>query len=154
MISIIIIIIGLFLDVVILNNISFLVNDLTIFTPLLTFTSVILIHSFYYKRNLLYLSVCTNMLFFNGILFLLVGIFVLYFSKNIGVDYIKIVILVCFLIICYEGVSALIISLLGLVNISLDDVIYKIGHSLVLNLIYAELLFIVIKFLPKKININ
>lgn len=165
MISFIIVVISLFLDVVILNNISFLVGELTIFTPLLTFTSIILIYSLYRKNKLLYLSicffvgviydfVCTNLLFFNGLIFLLCGLLVIIFYKNIGFGYIKIILIVGILIILYEVIGAVIINILGYYNISISDLFYKISHSLILNLIYGEVVFIILKFSPNKININ
>ena len=57
----------------------------------------------------------------------------------------------------YESISAGILFLFNIVPISFDKLFYKISHSLLLNIIYMETIYIVIKIIPKKykkISIN
>ena len=81
MISIIIIIISLLLDGILSNYLPYLVNDLSLFTSLFTLVSIFIIYPFFKKKEKKYLITIfiigiiydlfyTNLLFFNGVLFL------------------------------------------------------------------------------------
>lgn len=168
MVAIIIIIISFLLDGVLTNFLPYLPNDLSIFTPLLTVTIIFLIYPFYYKKKknylitifivgLLYDLFYTNLLFFNAIIFLLIGYISSYIYKNFEISYGKIILYTIIIITIYECVTALIIVLFNLVPITPYKVLYKITHSLILNIIYAEGIYFIINRLPKKyrkININ
>ena len=65
--------------------------------------------------------------------------------------------LLIIIITLYETINALIIICFNLVPITLTRLLYKIVHSLILNIIYGEILLLIISNLPskyKKININ
>lgn len=168
MIGIIIIIISLLLDGLLSNYLPFLVNDLSIFTPLLTLISISLLYPYYRKKEkyffimifitgIVYDLLYTNLLFFNGLLFLLIA----YISKLIyhtyEMDYFKLIIYLAMIITIYESVTGLILFIFNLVPITFSRVIYKIIHSLLLNIIYGELLYLILNLIPKKykrISIN
>ncbi len=97
------------------------------------------------------------MLFFNAVLFVFIGFIIKYIIKNFELGYIKIIIYVLLIVIFYESLTALFLGVFNIVPITIDRLIYKITHSLLLNIIYSELLFIIIKLLPKRfkeISIN
>ena len=54
------------------------------------------------------------------------------------------------LIIIYESSTALIFMIFNLVPITLNKLIYKITHSLLINIIYGELIYLILEILPKK----
>ena len=57
----------------------------------------------------------------------------------------------------YEIINACIIVVFNLVPMSFYRLFYKISHSLLLNIIYSEILLLILNKLPKKykkININ
>lgn len=168
MISLIIIIVSLLLDGLLTNYLPYLVNDLSLFTPLLTLVSIFVIYPFYRKKEkkyflivfilgIIYDLLYTNLLFFNAILFLIIGLLTKYIYKNFEINYLKIIIYTIIIITLYEILTAILIILFSLVPINFSKIIYKIFHSLVLNIIYTEICYLIIKIIPKKykrISIN
>lgn len=166
MIPIIIVIISFILDGILSNFLPYI--SLSLFTPLLTVTCIFLIYPFYKKKEFnyfititilgaLYDLFYTNLLFFNSLLFLLIGYITTLIYKNLDVSIVKLIIYIIGLIIVYETSTALIIYVFNLVPVTPNKVIYKISHSLILNVIYAEFIYLIIKLIPskyKKININ
>ena len=166
--SIIIMIISLLLDGLLTNYLPYLVNDLSYFTPLFTLISIFIVYPLYRKKEkeyfisifilgFVYDLLFTNLLFFNAVLFVFIGFIIKYIIKNFELGYIKIIIYVLLIVIFYESLTALFLGVFNIVPITLDRLIYKITHSLLLNIIYSELLFIIIKLLPKRfkeISIN
>jgi len=168
MLKIAIIIISLILDGIFSNILPYIPGNLSIFTPLLTLVSIIIIYPLYKKKEkddlvtcfltgIIYDLLYTNLLFFNGLLFTLLGLIIIFSIKNFGISYIKLLLYVIAVITIYEISNALIIIIFNLVPITFNDLIYKIIHSLLLNVIYAELLLLIVNLLPKrfkKIDIN
>ena len=168
MLPLIIVIFSLLLDGIITNFIPYLVNDLSLFTPLLTLVSIFIIYPFYRKNNLKYLITVfiigiiydlfyTNLLFFNAIIFLLIGFISIFIYHNFEVNFLRIILYTVLLIVIYESLTALIILIFNLVPITLSKLTYKISHSLILNIIYIEILYLIVKLIPqklKKISIN
>ena len=168
MLSIVIMIISLLFDGLLTNYLPYLVNDLSYFTPLLTLISIFIIYPLYRKQEkkyfisifvlgLVYDLFYTNLLFFNAVLFVFIGLIIRFIVKNFELSYIKIIIYIILIVISYELLTALFLGIYNIVPISIDNLIYKIIHSLILNIIYGELLFIIMKLLPKRfkeISIN
>ena len=166
MISIIIMTISFILDGILSNYLPYI--DLSLFTPLLTLISIFIVYPFYKKKEanyyitiiilgILYDLFYTNLLFFNAGLFLLIGYITRIIYKNLEISIIKLILYLIIIIIIYESTSALIILLFNLVPVTMTKVIYKITHSILLNVIYGEIIYILLKLIPKKyqkININ
>ncbi len=167
-ISIIIVIISLVLDGILSNFLPYLVNDLSLFTPLFTLVSIFIIYPFFKKKEKKYLITIfiigviydlfyTNLLFFNGILFFIIGLLTIYSYKIYEMNFIKLLVYIIIVISLYEVLTASILLIFNIVSITFYKVIYKISHSLILNIIYGELLYLIIKKIPvkyKKISIN
>lgn len=168
MIPTIILIISFILDGLLTNFLPYLVNDLSLFTPLLTLVSIFMIYPFYKKKETKYFNILfilgilydlfyTNLLFFNSILFIIIGIITKYIYKNFEINYLKLIIYIILIITIYETLTGIIILIFDLVPITLERLIYKITHSILLNVIYSEIIYLIIKKLPKKykkISIN
>lgn len=162
------IVISLLLDGISSYFLPYLPNDLSLLTPMLTVVTIFLIYPFYRKQEkkyflivfitgLIYDLLYTNLLFFNATLFLIIGIVSKYIYKNYEPNYLNLIIQIALIITIYELVTALIIIVFNLVPITLTKVLYKISHSLILNILYSEILFLIITKMPKsykKININ
>ena len=141
---------------------------IVISTPMLTVVTIFLIYPFYRKQEkkyflivfitgLIYDLLYTNLLFFNATLFLIIGIVSKYIYKNYEPNYLNLIIQIVLIITIYELITTLIIIVFNLVPITLTKVLYKISHSLILNILYSEILFLIIAKMPKsykKININ
>lgn len=168
MISIIVVVVSFILDGILTNFLPYMVDDLSLFTPLLTVVSIFLIYPLYYHKKkdyyitsfivgVLYDLFYTNLLFFNGFMFLVIAYITDKVYKYLNVDYLKLILYISLVVVIYESLSGGIFLLFNLVPITINKILYKIGHSLILNIIYGEIVFIIIKFIPKKykkVNIN
>ena len=168
MIPTIIILLSLILDGILTNYLPYLVNDLSLFTPLFTLVSIFIICPFYRKNSrnyfiiafiigLIYDLLYTNLLFLNAILFLGIAIVSKYIYRNFEVNYLRLIIYVILIISLYEVTTVLIILIFNLVPITFYRVLYKISHSLLSNIIYAEIIYLIINLIPehyKRISIN
>lgn len=160
-VSSIIFIISLFLDGILTNFLPYMVSDLSFFTPLLTVISLVIIYPLLKKDNKRYLIFSfvagviydlfyTNLLFFNGFIFILLGLLIIKLYEIFGPGYIKILFHVLIIIIIYEVLVSLLIIIFNLVPMSIDKLLYKISHSIILNLIYVEIVYFILKIIPKK----
>lgn len=168
MIPYFILILSLYLDGLFTNLFPYLPNDLSLFTPMLTIVGIFLIYPFFRKKEknyfitifitgMVYDLLYTNLLFLDGLIFLLFGFIIQFIYKNLDVCHIKISFYIIFFIILYESIMALLILIFSLVPITINDYIYKISHSILLNILYGELFLFLIRLLPKelkRININ
>lgn len=168
MIPLIIITLSLILDGILSNIFPYTVNNLSLFTPLLTLISIYLIYPFYKKKEnkyiltifltgIIYDLLYTSLIFYNAIIFTIIGIISKYIYKHYEINYLNIIIQIILIVTIYESLNALIIILFNLVPMSVSRLFYKITHSLLLNIIYSELLLLIINILPnkyKKVNIN
>ena len=168
MIPLIIITLSLIIDGLLSNIFPYTINNLSLFTPLLTLISIYLIYPFYKKKEqkymitlfltgIIYDLLYTNLIFYNAITFTIIGIISKYIYKHYEINYLNIIIQIILIVTIYESLNALIIILFNLVPMSISRLFYKITHSLLLNIIYSELLLLIINILPnkyKKVNIN
>ncbi len=168
MVAIIIVVISLLLDGILTNYLPYTAGNLSLLTPLLTVVSLFLIYPFYRKKEkkyyimafitgIIYDLFYTNLLFYNGILFVMISFFIKLTYKNFEVNYLNIILYVIALISIYETLQCLLIVIFNLVPVTLTKLVYKITHSLLLNIIYTEIIFLIINHMPnkyKKININ
>lgn len=168
MLPIIIMTISLLLDGLLTNYLPFLVNDLSFFTPLFTLISIFIIYPLYRKKEkkyfisifilgMLYDLLYTNLLFFNAVLFVFIGFIIRLIIKNFELSYMKIILYIVIVVVSYESLTLFFLGIFNIIPISINRLIYKITHSLLINIIYGEILFIIIKILPKKykeISIN
>ena len=168
MIPYIIMIISVIFDGILSNYLPYLVNDLSLFTPLLTLVSIIIIYPFYRKQEkkyyitifilgIIYDLFYTNLIFFNAILFLIVGLINKKVQKNISMNVINLLIEIVIFIMIYESLTAIILFTYNMVPVTVYKVFYKITHSMILNIIYGELIYFILKIIPdkyKRISIN
>lgn len=161
MIAYIIMTISLLLDGILTNYLPYLENTISIFTPLFTVVTIFIIFPLYYKKEkqyfitifllgIIYDLFYTNLLFFNATLFLIIGILTKFLYKNYEVNYFKLIIYITIVIISYESLTGTILFLFQIVPVTFFKVLYKITHSLLINIIYAELVFLIINCIPKK----
>ncbi len=168
MIPYIIMILSLILDGLLTNYLPFLVNDLSYFTPLLTLVSIIIIYPFYRKDENKYLITVfilgiiydlfyTNLLFFNAVLFVVIALINRKIQKTVSLNNFNVLIETIIIIVLYELLTGIILFTYNIVPVTIYKVYYKIIHSILLNVIYIELIYIILKILPKKykqISIN
>ncbi len=161
MIPYIIIAISFILDLIFSNFLPYMEGDLSFFTPLIVVVSIFLIVEFFDKEDTKYYITCfvtgilydlffTDLLFLNGFLFLAIGYVSKFIYKNFQFDFIRVIFYLILIICLYEGGLSLLIVIFNVVPVTISKVIYKISHSILLNVIYGEILFLIINMLPKK----
>ena len=167
-ISTIILLISIVLDGILSNFLPFLVNGLSLFTTMLTVIAIFMIYPFFRKKEknyfitifivgMIYDLLYTNLVFFNGVLFLIIGFISLEIYKNFEISYLKLIIYLILIISAYEILTGIILLVFNMVPVTLYKVLYKITHSLILNIVYGELIYLIINLIPKKyrkISIN
>lgn len=125
------------------------------FLPLLTITTIYSIYPKYTKKEkyyfamliasgILYDLLYTNLLFFNAILFFTVGLISKYIHKNFSNNIFMQIIYITLIIISYELLIITILYIFKVIPITISKIIYKISHSLILNIIYGEILYLVL----------
>lgn len=161
MIPVIILVISFFLDGILSNFLPYMVGDLSFFTPMLTITSLVVIYSFFTKNKKTYFIICfvtgifydfmyTNLLFYNAILFFGVGLLTMLLYRYIRYTWLSLLLFIFLGIVGYECMNALVILIFQLVPMTFYRLLYKIIHSLILNLLYGEVIYLIIWLLPKK----
>lgn len=150
-----IIISSFILDIILSNVLPFMKGDLSIFTSLFVPITIYLIYPFYKNQELkyyiesfiigiIYDLIFTNLLFFDGVIFLIISLVSVKIYKNFIVDKYKNIMYVFLIIILYEFLMASIFLIFNLVPISFYDFVYKISHTLLINVVYGFLLYEII----------
>lgn len=161
MIPYIILVTSFILDGILSNFLPFMEGDLSFFTPLVTIVALFLIYTFFDKENnkyyltafitgLLYDLFYTNLFFLNAFLFVLIAFITVYIYGNERIDFFRVLIYLIFIIALYESSIAILIVIFNVVPMSIDKLLYKISHTLILNLIYGEVIYFIIQIIPKK----
>ena len=159
--AILIIGISLILDGILTNYLPFLPTNLSLFTPLLTITSLVLIYPFYRKQEnnyyitlfitgIIYDLFYTNLLFFHAVIFLILGVIIKWIYKNYEITPIRIIIYISIIIICYEFLEGFILYIFQIVPVSIEKILYKIKHSLIINLVWGEVIYGILSIYIKK----
>ena len=153
--KILIIISSFILDIILSNFLPFMKGDLSIFTSLFVPITIYLIYPFYKNQELkyyiesfiigiIYDLIFTNLHFFDGVIFLIISLVSVKIYKNFIVDKYKNIMYVFLIIILYEFLVASIFLIFNLVPICFYDFIYKISHTLLINVVYGFLLYEII----------
>ena len=160
-VAIVILVVSFFLDGILSNFLPYMVGDLSLFTPMITIVSLVIVYPLFTKRlkyyffscfviGLLYDFMYTNLLFYNAILFLAVGCITMFMNRYIRRTWLSTLLFLVVAIVGYECMNAIIILIFQLVPMTFSRLIYKVSHSLLLSLFYGEFLYFIIWLLPKK----
>ncbi len=162
MISILIVLISVLLDGILSNFLPYMVDHLSLFTPLFTVMSFFLIYPFFKKKDrknyfillfitgIIYDLAYTNLLFYNAILFLISGEVVHLLYKYLDVNFLMILIDAVILVVVYESFNTFSFLIFQVVPISIGSYLYLISHTLLANILFLEIGFLLIKLIPKK----
>ncbi len=154
--------ISIYLELILGLFLPFLNNNLSLFTTLF---SVITVYSIYplFKDDKMYLIYSfiygviydlffTNLFLLNGFLFLFVGLISIYIYNNLENSIIKNIIYIIFIISLYYFVFSILIFIFNLVPISFNKYIYIVKSSMISNIIYGTIIYLVINKFMKNNN--
>ncbi len=160
--SIVIIVISLILDGLLSNFLPFMVGNLSFFTPLFTVMSVFLIYPFFKKKEkityfimiaitgIFYDLLYTNLLFFHAIIFAILGAIVILLYRYLDINFLMVLIESIILIFLYQGITTFLFFVMSVVPVSFSDFLYLVEHTLLINIIYTQIGYFIIRLLPKK----
>ena len=142
------IIISIILD----NFISNFINHNSLFYPLLTLLSLIIIYPKLTKKinkyyltsfllGLIYDIAVTDTLFLNAFIFLLLSYIINYIFRKIPYNYLSVLIISFISIIYYRLITYIVLLLLNYLNFNLLTLLKSIYNSLILNIIYITILY-------------
>jgi rod shape-determining protein MreD len=140
----------------------FTVNSL--FVPLFTLISLIIIYPFLfcYKKDyyilcfilgLLYDISYTSTIFLNAFIFLLIGFIIVKLNLFITNNKFNVIILSIFIILIYRIITYIVLIMIGYLKFNINDLINSILNSIIINIIYSYFLFIIIDKISTKRNI-
>ena len=133
------------------NLISFFLNTNLLFNPLLSLVSLIIIFRYYHRKDenkylitsfvlgLVYDIVCTDTVFLNAGIYLLLSLFIIKFYKIFSYNLLNSAIL---LIIIYRSITFLVLSNFNFISFNLYHLLQSISSSLILNLLYLSFFFL------------
>lgn len=155
--TIILLLIGIILD----GIISIYIPTSSYFLPLITVVTIFLIYDKLQKKEKIYFIeialtgiiydiLYTNLLFFHLIIFICLGILTKYLYKIFSITPLKILFHIILLIIAYESLIAIILFIFRIVPVTIPKLTYKVTHSVILNIIYAEIIYFLTNINHKK----
>lgn len=160
--SLIIIVISLILDGLLSNFLSFMPGNLSLFTPLFTVMSIFLIYPFFKKKEkstyfitiaitgLIYDLLYTNLLFFNAVVFIILGSIIMILYRYLDINFLMVFIESIVLVFLYQSITTFLFYIASVVPVQFSDFLYLVEHTLLINIIYAELIHLIIRLLPEK----
>lgn len=161
-VAIIIVTISIVLDGLLSNYIPFMFHSLSYFTPLLTLTSLFFISPLLktQKQYFIFLiiigfiyDICyTNLLIFHASCFLLLGYMISKYYQMFKVHFFTTLLTLVLLIILYDSLQALFIVCFGYFSFSFFDYCNVLIHSMLLNIGYGTILYLLLYKRIKKKN--
>lgn len=136
------------------NLISFFLNTNLLFNPLLSLVSLIIIFRYYHRKDenkylitsfvlgLVYDIVCTDTVFLNAGIYLLLSLFIIKFYKIFSYNLLNSAILLIIVIIFYRSITFLVLSNFNFISFNLYHLLQSIYSSLILNLLYLSFFFL------------
>ena len=136
------------------NLISFFLNTNLLFNPLLSLVSLIIIFRYYHRKDenkylitsfvlgLVYDIVCTDTVFLNAGIYLLLYLFIIKFYKIFSYNLLNSAILLIIVIIIYRSITFLVLSNFNFISFNLYHLLQSISSSLILNLLYLSFFFL------------
>lgn len=151
-------IISFVLEFLFLNVLPFEYQQILYIQPMFIITTIFLIYSLFdsnrkYYQVILFFSIIYGSLFLNNIL---LGVFLLLivsfiskiYHKYIHLNIFTIILGIIVIILIYDSVFYIILNISQVSIFSFNVLLYKITHSLIINLVYASLIY---KFYIKKV---
>lgn len=151
MIPIIVVIFSFYLEIILSNFIPISSN---LFIPLCTLVSILIIYPFFYHDFSSYIKICiimgilydivfTNTLGLHAVIFLMIGFIVYRLNIHISNNVLNVAMMTVILVVSYRLLSYLLLLLVGYKTFEIDILFNSITSSLILNMLYASLLYFI-----------
>lgn len=153
----ILIVIAIFLDVFLNNVFNFGIYSPTYFYPMFTVATISYLSNLYNNANrknyyvlvlivsILYDSIIINNLLISITVFLSIAFINVKLKNNLSNNLINNILRLILSIICYDIIFYLLLAVVGYQNFDINRLVYKITHSIIINVIYMSIMFLVLK---------
>ena len=164
-ISLIIMIVSFMLDGFLSSYMPYLLNNISSFTPVFTVVGLIIIYPYFYHQDKNYFCLCaifgilysiayTNTLYLYGFIFLLMGLLIRGLNKLMTNNIINTLVITIVTIIGYELITYSLLLIIGYINYNVIVVVYKILKSILMNVIYATIVYFITRIISKRFHIT
>lgn len=145
------------LDILLLNILNFSSYNISYFFPMFTITSIVFISNFYSNKirknyymitllcSIIYDTLTINNLLITITLFEVTAVFNMWLKNRINNNLFNNIIRLVLSIFVYDSLYVLLLFLGQYKQIDFSLLIYKISHSILLNVIYFSTMFLVLK---------
>lgn len=145
------------------SNVITIHNNMLI--PLLSVMSLIIIYPYFKKDDIKYLEyifiygliydlVYTDTLILNAIIFTFIGLIIIGINIIISNNYLNIALISFFVIISYRIMTYFILVFTRYLEFNINDLLRSITSSLLLNIIYVILMFLITDYISNKYDIK
>ena len=145
------------------SNVITIHNNMLI--PLLSVMSLIIIYPYFKKDDIKYLEyvfiygliydlVYTDTLILNAIIFTFIGLIIIGINIIISNNYLNIVLISFLVIISYRIMTYFILVFTRYLEFNINDLLRSITSSLLLNIIYVILMFLITDYISNKYDIK
>ena len=158
--NLLIVFISMFFDMLLFNIFKFTSFSISFFYPMFTIASIVFISNLYKypnRKNYYYfviiVSIIYDTIFINNLvisisLFLVIAIFSMFFKKHFSNNLISNIIRLIVSIFMYDFLFHILLVVGRYQSLNINRVMYKVTHSIIINLLYVIIMFLVLK--PKK----
>ncbi len=141
--------------------IPFSINNLSLFTPLITIASLVILFPYFKENNKNYLWSCvflgfafdilyTDTLILNAFVFFLAGLFIKWLYLFLNKNLLNSLFIVLTTITFYQFLSYLILVIVGYLSFNIFSLLYLFVHSYLFNIIYALILYLILSKVYRK----
>ena len=164
-VGIIVLFISFMLDGLLSILLPYQLNDITIFKPMFTIVSFILIYPYFNKDDhqfykvttiygMFYDIVYTNTFPLNTLLFFLLALTVSFIHNILSSNIVNMMIMTILTITIFEFLNYFFLNIIDYTSITFYEIIYKISHSLLINIIYVLISYLILNKISKKYKIK
>lgn len=155
--KLLIVFISIFFDVLLCNMFKFSTYNISYFFPMLTITSIVYISNFYTNQNrknyymitllcaIIYDTLTINNLLITLTLFETVAFLNIKLKKKFNNNLFNNILRLILSIFIYDLLFIFLLFIVKYQNINFGLLLYKFSHSLILNIVYFSIMFLVLK---------
>ena len=144
---------------------KFVPFDTKLLEPLTTVVALVIIFPYFHKyenkyyiilfcTGLLYDIIYTNTFLLNAIVFVLLGLIIKQTNKFFSDNFINISLVTGLTIVAYRTITYLLLCIINYINFSIHDLVFSITSSLLLNMIYSIILYVIHQIIINKKQFN
>ncbi|MDD2434996.1 MAG: rod shape-determining protein MreD [Bacilli bacterium] len=145
--------------------ISYLIPTNSLLLPLCSLISLIIIYPFFHKETnnyliwsfglgLLYDIVYTDTIFLNAVLFLMIAYMIKMIYQYLSNNVLNVTIISFIVVVLYRSMVYLLLISVGYLNNDFNTLVTSIYSSLLLNIVYGIILYLITNYLSYKYKID